>query len=170
MEESYYLEKDRIAPFVGKNGEQKKEFERKFNCKIDLDSETGKVTIHSDDAVNLFVMSNIIHAINYGHNPKEAMKLEDEYYVLDVIDVRNLIKNHDRLKTVMGRIIGKDGSTRRTIEEITKCDISVKDTKVSIIGPYENTILVHDALNMLIKGASHKSFYAYLEKNKIKLN
>ena len=64
------------------------------------------------------------------------------------------------------RIIGKDGSTRKAIEEITKCNLSIKDSFVSVVGPYENVQLIHEALEMLIKGSSHKSFYSYLERNK----
>ncbi len=166
MEEKFYLDIDRIPVFIGRDGSTKKNFERKFNCKINVNSKNGEVIVDMDDAVSSFVLSNIIHAINYGHSPEHAMALEDENNVLDVIDVKSIVKNHDRLKTVMGRIIGKNGSTRKAIEEVTKCSVSVKDHLVSVIGPYENTILVHEALDMLIKGGSHKSFYSYLERNK----
>lgn len=166
MEEKFYLEKDRIPVFIGIEGSMKREFEKKFNCKIIINSNNGEVLVQSDDAVSNFILSNIIHAINYGHNPKNAIKLEDENYVLDVIDVKNMVHENKRLKIVLGRIIGKEGSTRKAIEDITKCSISVKDHFVSIIGPFENTILVHEALDMLIKGASHKSFYSYIERNK----
>ena len=167
MEEKFYLDIDRIPVFIGKNGSVKKDFERKFNSKITVDSNSGEVIVDSDDAVASFVLSNIINAINYGHSPETASRLEDENTVLDVIDVKSIVKDKDKLKSVMGRIIGKDGSTRRAIEEVTKCSVSVKDNFVSVIGSFENTILVHDALDMLIKGASHKSFYSYLERNKV---
>jgi ribosomal RNA assembly protein len=98
------------------------------------------------------------------------MKLEHEHMVLDTIDVKNLVRNQGRLKTVMGRIIGKDGSTRRVIEEVTECSVSIYDHFVSVIGPYENTLLVHEALEMLINGSSHKSFYGFLERNREKMD
>ncbi len=163
--EECFLDMDRIPVFIGKGGIWKKKFEEKFDCKIDVDSKTGKVLIESKNSVSNFILSNIIAGINYGHNPENAIKLEDENYVIDVIDVKTMVK-HDRLKAVLGRIIGREGSTRKAIEEVTKCSVSVKDYFVSIIGPYENTHLVHEALDMLIKGASHKSFYSYLERNK----
>lgn len=80
--------------------------------------------------------------------------------------MKNYVRDHHRLKSVMGRVIGKNGSTRKVIEEITKSAVSVKDHFVSVIGPFENVQLVHEAVEMLIKGASHKSFYSYLERNK----
>ncbi len=167
MEEKYYLDLDRIPVFIGSNGEQKRVFEKKFNCSIKVDSNNGEVEITSDDSVNLFILSNIIHAINHGHSPMTAIKLEDENFVLDIIDVKRIVKDHNRLKVVLGRVIGKEGSTRKAIEEVTKCSVSVKDHFISVLGPYENTILVHEALDMLIKGSSHKSFYSYLERNKV---
>lgn len=166
MQEIIYLEKDRIPVFIGVSGSKKRMFEKKFDCSIDVDSNSGKVEINSEDGVSLFLMKNIVLAVNMGHNPDVAVKLEDETFVLDTIDVKTMVKDHNRLKVVMGRIIGKDGSTRKIIEEITKCSVSVRDHFVSVIGPYENTILVHEALDMLIKGASHKSLYSFLERNK----
>lgn len=171
VEERLFLEKDRIPVFIGTDGSTKKELEDKFESKIDIDSDSGEVIVESEDAVSVFVLSNIVNAVNLGHNPDNAMKLEDENYVLDVIDVKSLVRNdHTRVKTVMGRIIGKNGATRRAIEEITRCSVSVRDTNVSVIGPYENILLVHEALEMLINGVSHKSFYSFLERNRERMD
>ncbi len=167
IEEKLYLEKDRIPVFIGKEGSMKKQFCEKFNAEIDVDSNTGEVLVAGENSVDLFVLAQIVQAINYGHNPINALDLEDENVVLDIIDVKPLVRDSHRLKTVMGRVIGKEGSTRRAIEEITKCRIAVKDHFVSVVGAFENVGLVHDALDMLIKGSSHKSFYAYLERNKV---
>lgn len=167
MEEKFYLDEDRVSVFIGKHGKEKLNFEKKFNCKLDINSKNGEVIIKAENSIDIFILSNIISAINYGHSPENALKLEDESNVLDVIDIKTIIKDHNRLKTVMGRIIGKEGTTRKTIEQITKCSISVKDHFVSAIGAYENIIVVHEALLMLISGSSHKSFYSYLERNKV---
>ncbi|MEC8221339.1 MAG: KH domain-containing protein [Nanoarchaeota archaeon] len=169
-EEKFYLEKDRISVFIGKEGETKKTISKHFNSEIDVDSKTGEVLVESENAVDGFVLSQVIQAINFGHNPEKTLVLEDENMVFDIIDVKPMVRDHLRLKTVMGRIIGKEGSTRKAIEEITKCNIAVKDHYVSIIGAFENVGLVHEALDMLIKGGSHKSMYGYLERNKVNSN
>ena len=115
-EEKFFLEKDRIPVFIGVAGSKKRELEKKFNAKINVNSANGEVNIICEDSVSIFILSNIIAAINYGHSPEHAVKLEDENYVLDVIDLKHMVKDHERLKSVAGRIIGKDGSTRRAIE------------------------------------------------------
>ncbi len=168
--ETYYLNPERINVFIGKSGSMKRIFEKRLECDIEVDSSTGKVNAKSDNSVNLFVLGNMIGAINMGHNPENALMLMDETFVVDNIDVKNYEKNIDRLKIIMGRIIGKEGITRKTIEDITKCKVSVHDHIVSVIGPYENTMLVHEALDMLIKGAAHKSLYSFLERNKENIN
>lgn len=165
-EEKFFLEKDRIPVFIGVSGSCKRELEKKFNCKLNINSQNGEVIVDCEDAVAIFVLSNIITAVNYGHSPEHAAKLEDESYVLDIIDIKQFVHDNERLKAVAGRIIGKDGSTRKAIEEITKCNLSIKNNFVSVVGPYENVQLIHEAIEMLIKGASHKSFYSYLERNK----
>ena len=160
------IDKSRIPIFIGEKGEVKKKLEDTFSCSIDIDSESGEISVTDLDPSQGFVLSNVIDAINHGHTPEEALQLTDEYFVMDVIDVKQYVRNEDRLKVVMGRIIGRDGSTRKAVEDITKCSIAIGNRDVSIIGPYENTILVHEALEKLIKGASHSSFYSYLERNK----
>jgi ribosomal RNA assembly protein len=166
----YFLEKDRIPVFIGKQGSQKKQFEKLFKCKLDINSNTGEVVVQEGEAIDNYVLSNVIHAINFGHSPEAALELIDENFVLDSIDVKMSVRDHKRLKVVMGRIIGKEGGTRRLIEEITKCSVAVSDHMVSIIGPYENIMLVHEALDMLINGSSHKSFYGFLERNRTKMD
>lgn len=170
IQERYFLELDRIPVFIGKEGSMKRKIGKKFDSEIEVNSENGEVIVKSEDALNIFIISNIISAVNYGHNPEKAMMLEDENNVLDVIDVKNMVRDHSRLKVVMGRIIGKEGSTRALIEDMTKCSVSVKDNFVSVIGPYENIIIVHEALEMLINGSAHKSFYSFLERNRTNMN
>ncbi len=166
MEETFYLEPTRIPVFIGKEGSVKEKLEKEFESKIEVDSKTGEVEVISENAINSFVLGHIIEAINLGHNPENTFYLKDEHYVFDIIDVKPLVRDSKRLTSVMGRIIGKEGSTRKAIEEITKCDLAISDSIVSVIGPFENVQLVHEALDMLIKGASHKSIYSYLERNK----
>ena len=168
MEESFFLDENRIKIFIGKGGEMKKKIEEALNLKLEVDSKSGEVIAYSEDSLNTFILSNIITAINYDMNPNNCLKLCEDNYVLDVIDVRNIVKKQDKesIKKSVGRIIGHNGVTRKLIEEITRCFVSIKDHYVCVIGPYENTILVEKAIEMLSNGLSHKGFYKYLERNR----
>ena len=165
-QEQAFIDSQRLPMLIGKEGNTKLSIESHFNVSLEIDSNTGEIIITGENATNRYLTSLVIQAIHYGFSPENAMLLDDEHNVLDIIDVKRDVKNHTRLKIVMGRIIGHDGQTRKLIEEITGCKITIKENFVGIIGSFENVQLVHEALEMLISGASHKSFYSYLERNK----
>ena len=166
-EEQVFIDLNRLPVIIGQEGSTKEKLEQQFEVSINIDSKSGEVVITGEDSAKRYVLSLVLQAINYGFSPEHAMILEDEYNVLDVIDVKQQVRDQHRLKVVMGRVIGQEGRTRKLIEEITNCHVTVKDHYVGVIGKFENVQLVHEALQMLIKGASHKSFYGYLERNKV---
>ncbi|MFP4402291.1 MAG: KH domain-containing protein [Candidatus Nanoarchaeia archaeon] len=166
-EERVFIDLNRLPVIIGQNGSVKEKLQDQFEVTMEIDSKSGEIIISGDDSAKRYVLSLVLQAINYGFSPEHAIILEDEYNVLDVIDVKGQVRDQHRLKVVMGRIIGQDGRTRQLIEEITNCHVTVKDNFVGVIGKFENVQLVHEALQMLIKGASHKSFYSYLERNKV---
>ena len=161
-----FLDKDRIAVFVGKKGEMKREIEKGLNSKIYLDSQSGEVTIETEDSFLPFIFTNVVEAVNLGHNPKNTLKLMDENYALEVLNISEFIRDKTKVPQIMGRVIGKGGKTREAVHQITKCDISIKDNKISIIGDYQNLEVLHKGFKMLVQGCAHKTFYSYLEKNK----
>lgn len=165
-QEQVFIDVSRIPVLIGKEGSTKQKIEDTFEVSLKINSQSGEVIIDGEDASKRYVSNLVIQAIGYGFSPECAFLLDDEHNVLDIIDVKREISNHSRLKVVMGRIIGHEGQTRRLIEEITGCKVTIKDQFVGIIGRFENAQLVHEAVEMLIKGASHKSFYGYLERNK----
>jgi len=68
------------------------------------------------------------------------------------------------------KIIAKEGgkiagNTRKEIEKKTTSLISVYGKTVSIIGDYKNIETAKKAIELLIKGMSHKSVYRFLQDN-----
>ncbi|MCH8519669.1 MAG: KH domain-containing protein [Nanoarchaeota archaeon] len=166
-EEQVFVSLSRLPVVIGQEGSTRKLIESKFEVSLNIDSKSGEIIINGEDSSKRYVTSLVLQAINYGFSPENALLLEDEFIVLDVIDVKKSVRDSHRLKVVMGRVIGQEGKTRKLIEEITMCKVTIKDNFVAVIGKFENVQLVHEALSMLIKGASHKSFYGYLERNKV---
>lgn len=159
------IDPQRIAVVIGKNGSVKKELEKKFETRIDIDSKTGNVKLVAQDSLNIFVLRNIIKAIGQGHNPLSAFLLEDDFYVIDEVDIKDFVSK-DKIRKYKGRVIGQKGSVRRAVQEITSCDMVINETVVSFIGTFENCQVLREALEMLLKGCSHAKFYGYLERNK----
>ncbi len=164
---SYALKipKERIAVLIGRNGEVKKQLEENTKTSIKIDSEEGDVFIRGKDAVNLYVAREIVKAIGRGFNPEVANLLLKQDYCFIFIDISEECKPSD-IKRIKGRIIGKEGKSRNTIEALTECNISVYGKTVSIIGLNENALIAKQALESLIRGSPHSKVYTFLEKHR----
>src|SRR5271157_1709996 len=114
---------------------------------------------------NVWIADNIIRAINRGFNPQKAFKLLSDEYVLEVIDLEQILGRSEKSITrVKGRIIGKSGKIRSVIEQYTSSFVSVFGNTISIIGQFEDLRVARKAIEMLIQGAPHKTVTSFLEK------
>ncbi len=169
MEEYLYelkIPKQRIAVLVGKRGTIKKGIEELTDTKIKIDSKEGDIFITGKDNLKLYSCQTIIKAIARGFNPEKAQLLLKTDYTFEVIDISDYAKTQADLIRLRGRVIGKEGKSRNTIEALTDCYISVYGKTISIIGLAENTTLCLRAIEKLLRGASHSKVYAGLEKKR----
>ena len=131
---------DRIGALVGPNGTVKSIIERKLSVILEIDSEDGSVQItlpsNVEDPTVLFRAKEVITAIGRGFAPEHAFRLlDDEEVVFEVIDLREIVgRSSSDLKRLKGRVIGKEGKTRRIVEELSEANISIYGHTISIIG------------------------------------
>ncbi len=169
------IPKERIGVLIGQDGKTKREIEENLNVKLEVDSETGDVTINlnedSTDPSQLFKARDIVLAIGRGFSPQRAFRLlHDEDVMLTIIDLREIFgRSKSDIRRVKGRIIGKEGKTRRIIEECTEAYISVYGHTVSIIGGVEQSEIAREAISMLIKGNQHATVYRFLQRKRHEL-
>ncbi len=165
-EDQLKIPKERIAVLVGKKGSTKKEIESKTKTKIEI-SKDGDVLISCEDTLKIYVSKSIIKAIGRGFNPELALKLLDEDYCFEMIDIRTFAgKSKNKTLRLKGRAIGQQGKSRKTIEDLTNTNISVYGKTVSVLGKIDDVILARRALESLLRGSRHGNVYKWLEKQK----
>lgn len=166
------VSKDRIGVIVGKRGSVKSEIESKCNIVLDIDGETGDISIrlrNNDSLANnsgIFKASEIVLAISKGFSPEKAYRLLSDDVILQLVDLREYSrKSTNSLDRIKSRIIGQSGKFRKNLEDFTGVYISIYGHYVGFIGDYNETSLALNAIMMICKGSSHKSVYHMLEEH-----
>jgi len=161
------IPKDRIAVLIGKKGETKKRIEEETKTEIKIDSKEGDVFVAGEDALGLFTAREVIQAIGRGFNPDIALLLLKSDYALEIIDIKDFTgKSKTTTIRLKGRVIGEGGKSRKTIEDLTECYISVYGKTIAIIGEPDNVAAARKAAEDLLKGSPHGNVYKYLEKRR----
>ena len=168
------IPKDRVGVLVGLGGTVKSTIEERLFVDLKIDSPSGAVEIgvkpDAPDPSGALQAKDIVLAIGRGFSPERAFRLFNEDTALDIIDLHDFFgKNEAEIRRVDGRIIGKEGKTRRILEELTGAAISVSGHTVSIIGGYEAISMAKDALEKLIKGRQHGTVYKFLRRRRQKI-
>ena len=169
------IPKDRVGVLIGPDGATKKRIEEKLSVDLQIDGESGDVTIvmseNASDPSLLFMANDVVTAIGKGFSPEHAFRLtRDEETVLDVIDLRTVFgRSESDIKRVKGRIIGMNGKTRKIIEELTDANVAVYGHTVSIIGSVEQAQAAREAIQMLVRGSQHSTVYRFLHRKRREL-
>lgn len=172
MEEYTYelkIPKDRVAVLIGKNGEVKRKIEEETATKIQVDSKEGDVFVTGSDAITLLSVREMVKAIGRGFNPEVAQMLIKPDYSFELINMGDFAKTKNDEIRMKGRVIGKEGKSRRVIEELTDSSMCVYGKTIGIIGFVENVAVARRAITMLLSGSTHANVYKYLEKQRREL-
>jgi ribosomal RNA assembly protein len=165
------IPRDRIGVLVGPKGSVKSTIEQKLFVDLKIDSDSGDVDIgvkpDSPDPSAALRAKDMVLAIGRGFSPPRAFSLFNEDMTFDIVDLHDYFgKNEAEIKRVDGRIIGREGKSRRNLEQLTGTLISVSGHTVSIIGTFESVSTAKDALEKLIEGRQHNTVYKFLRKKR----
>jgi ribosomal RNA assembly protein len=170
------IPKERVGVLIGPDGKLKRDIEERLQVKLEIESEGGGVEIIlTENAVAdpsvLFRAKDVVTSIGRGFSPEQAFRLiRNEDAVFDFIDLRAIFGRSDSdIRRVKSRIIGMNGKTRRTIEELTEADAVVYGHTVGFIGTFEQVDAARNAVQMIIQGSEHHSVYAFLQKKRREL-
>ncbi len=169
------IPKDRIGVLIGKRGSTKAMIEELTGADILVNSSTGEVSIRFpevlEDPLMPMKLESVIRAIGRGFNPEIALKLLQDDYVLEIIDIRRFVgARKNALKRMRGRLIGEKGKARSYIEGRTNTHISVYGHTVSIIGRTYDVVAAREAVFSLLEGSMHSTAYRAMEKKIAEMN
>jgi|SRR3989344_965306 len=149
--------------FFEKNSEikrTKEELEKKLNVKIEID---GRKVIVEGGPFEEYIASVVLDAMRFGFSAHKALILKDDRNIFRTVSIKDNT-HKKKLKEVRARIIGKNGKTKKTIENITNCEVIINNNEVGIIGEAESIEEVITAVSNLVRGTKQSNTYKYLEK------
>ncbi len=167
--------RERIGALVGPDGRVKASIEKKLSVRLRIDSQTGDIQITltptAQDPTVLFRAKEVVTAIGRGFSPENAFRLlEDDETVFEIIDLRETVgRSQSDMKRLKGRVIGKEGKTRRIVEELTEANVCVYGHTISIIGKIDQVEIAKEAVRMLIRGSLHGTVYRFLHRKRREL-
>lgn len=146
----------------------------KLDMRMNLKAKKVELKTNPDtpDSGNVQKAADFIQAFILGFDVADAialLRLDDLYVeVFEVKDVKTLRGEH--LSRCIGRLAGKNGKTKFTIENATKTRIVIADTRIHILGSYQNIRVARDALCGLIMGSPPGKVYSKLRSVCSRLN
>lgn len=141
----------------------------KFGHRLELDENQLciKVTPGPEASVDAILkIREMAKAVALGFAPEQAMSLENDEYVLAVINLKDYTDKPNHLRRIKGRIIGEGGRAKRTIENLAEVSMVVGDNYVAILGKLDDVEIAKRAVEMLIEERKHSTVYKFVQSSK----
>ncbi len=132
------------------------------NVKIHFSFGKSYVVIKGSEQ-NEYITEQIVIAVDFGFDPEDAILLLKPDFLLKFIDVRNHTRRKN-LKDVRGRVIGRKGKAKKTIENLTGAKMVIQNNNIGLIVDTIHLDTTIQAIETLIHGTKHGTIFSYLER------
>ncbi|MCX8194162.1 MAG: KH domain-containing protein [Candidatus Pacearchaeota archaeon] len=145
-----------------------KKLEARLKVRVDIDKKEVILTSMKKDSFSEYVASKVLEAIALGFDTESAMQLCNTDFTLTKINAKDFVRS-SRVNLALGRIIGKEGRTKRIIEELSNCNLVVSNHTVAVIGRADNVDTARQAIISLLHGSKQANVYKFLERSRARL-
>ncbi len=135
---------------------------KRLKCRIELRNENELML--DGDALDEYNARIVMQAFARGFDFDVACKLLSYERFFESIDMKELFKNEYQIRRIKARVIGTDGKTKNYVQSVSGADIVIYGNSISIIGKVEEIKIARAALDILLKGGTHKNAYFIMEK------
>ncbi len=160
---------ERVGVLIGPGGETKARLQEQTGVVLQIDSETGEVTIDesgAEDPAQALKVRDVVTAVGRGFSEDRAFRLLKEDVYLEVLDIKDFAHSRNRIGQIKSRLIGTRGKTRRIVEELSEVEMSVYGHTVALIGEVFHLAIGKEAVEMLLRGSEHHTVYSFLERKR----
>jgi len=156
---------DKFLNRIKKDPNILKEAEKMTNTQVIINDKdfTASIISTNDKSDNL-KMRDYILCISYGLSEEESKKILEQDSILYIIDLKDILNDREDLRRVMGRIIGEDGKVKQKISEATDVTIHITDSKILLLGNYEDVEYARQAIQKIVDGSPHSVVFKFLDK------
>lgn len=124
----------------------------------------GRKVTYDAPAFKEYEAGLVFDALIFGFSVKKALMLLEPDMSFKTVHLKDHTRRKD-MGEVRARMIGKEGKTKRAIENITNCDLIITDeNEVGILGHVTDVEHAVVGLINLAKGTKEGNVYAYLER------
>lgn len=137
--------------------------EKSLDIKIKFENDS--ILFESENTFSINIFEDFLRALNVGFPLEDALKIVTEDFIIKEIDVERFTgKDKKHKRRVIARVIGREGSAKRTIEEMTSTKIMIGDRMIYILGLPDDVSLAMEALEEILKGRKHSTAYRRIRK------
>jgi len=139
-----------------------KKFKDMCDCDFRLEED---IEIEGEDPLRVMRVKEVMKAFGRGFSSDDSLALLDEDFYLQVIEIGS--KSKDRQNVLKGRVIGREGGTKKTIEKISGAKLSIYGKTISIIGRWDEVQIAKEAVDLILSGSKHSTVYRFLKEKLI---
>ncbi len=142
---------------------RKNEIENKLKIKLSFGE--NYITAEGRDSLSIITFEDFVKAVNVGFDIEDAMKIINQNHMIAEIDIERYSgKRKSHKRRISARVIGREGSAKRTIEEMTNTKIIIDDRNVYILGEPEDVSIASEAVEEILSGSKHSTAYNKIRK------